>query len=111
VFQLVKDWGNDSDFFNIETKLTPYPDSQLDVKPEEWVTKIYALVKKYNLRDLVMLQSFDWRMKESILMHVDGIITDRPASLRQVCQHLGIDVPSPDPAPQGKPHFSGSDGL
>ncbi len=51
------------------------------------------------------------RMRELIKMGVDGIITDRPATLRAVCDALGVSVPAPDPAPAGKPHYSGVDGL
>ncbi len=212
VFQLVRDWGNDSVFFNIETKSNPYPDHKQAVSPQAWVSKFYELVKKYGLTDRVMLQSFDWRtlvemkkldpsiptvaltanqpswnmegdegdyqwkgraepspwmagldiddfagdivkaadaigadvispyesevtpsvvteahqlgmrvvpytvndpirMKELILMQVDGIITDRPATLRAICQEMGIPVPAADPAPAKKPYFSGTEGL
>jgi glycerophosphoryl diester phosphodiesterase len=51
------------------------------------------------------------RMKELIKMGVDGIITDRPATLRLICQELGIKLPAPDPNPAGKPYFTGVDGL
>lgn len=212
VFQLVKDWGNDEVFLNIETKSTPYPDDPNAVSPQVWVSKFYDVVKKYGMQDRVMLQSFDWRtlvemhrvdpgialvaltsnqpdwnsegdegdfqwldrdepspwmagidlrdfggdvveaahsigasvfstyhrevtpaviakahslgmrvvpftvndpdrMKELIEMGVDGLITDRPQVLRQVCSEAGIPVPAPDPNPTNKPYFTGLDGL
>jgi len=42
---------------------------------------------------------------------VNGIITDRPATLRAVCQELEIALPDPDPNPAGKPYYTGVDGL
>lgn len=51
------------------------------------------------------------RMRELIGLGVDGIITDRPATLRGVCRELGVPVPAPDPKPAGKPHYTGVDGL
>ena len=36
------------------------------------------------------------RMRELIRMGVDGIITDRPSTLRKVCEELGIVLPPPD---------------
>jgi glycerophosphoryl diester phosphodiesterase len=51
------------------------------------------------------------RMKELIKMGVDGIITDRPATLRLICQELGIKLPAPDPNPTHKPYYTGVDGL
>lgn len=212
VFQLVKDWGNDQVFLNIETKSYPYPVNPVNPEPAVWIAKFYALVLKYGLQNRVMLQSFDWRtlremkkidpriatvaltanqpawnaegdegdyqwiargmpspwmagldikdydnnvvraahavgadvfspdhtevtpqmiddahrlgmrivpftvneadrMRELIRMGVDGITTDRPATLRAVCEELGIKIPAPDPAPAGKPYYTGTDGL
>jgi glycerophosphoryl diester phosphodiesterase len=61
VFQLVKDWGNNEVFMNIETKSYCYPVILHNPDPYEWVVKFYALVKKYHMEKQVMLQSFDWR--------------------------------------------------
>lgn len=49
-------------------------------------------------------------MRTLIEMGVDGLITDRPATLRGVMQALGLPVPPKDPDPTGKPYFSGTDG-
>ena len=212
VFQLVKDWGNDKVFLNIETKSYPYPVSPANPDPAEWIRKFYDVVVKYDMQDRVMLQSFDWRtlremkkldariptvaltanqpswnnegdegdyqwigrrmpspwmagldikdfnnnalraahaiganvfspwhtevtqesvteahsfgmrivpftvnnpdrMRELIHMGVDGIITDRPATLRAVCNEMGIKIPPPDPDPFKKPYFTGLDGV
>lgn len=51
------------------------------------------------------------QMRTMIGMGVDGLITDRPATLRQVMQELAMPVPPKDPDPSGKPYFSGTDGL
>lgn len=212
VFQLVKDWGNDSVFLNVETKSYPYPANPVNPDPAAWVKQFYDLAVQYGMQDRVMLQSFDWRtliemkeldptvatvaltanqpawnmegdegdyqwpdraepspwmagldiksfgkdvvkaadaidadvvspyhsevtaatvaeahrlgmrivpftvndpdrMRELIRMGVDGIITDRPATLRAVCEELGAPVPAPDPAPKAKPYFTGLAGL
>lgn len=51
------------------------------------------------------------QMRALITMGVDGLITDRPATLRGVMQELGMPLPPKDPAPSGKPYFTGTDGL
>ena len=51
------------------------------------------------------------QMRALIAMGVDGIITDRPATLRAVMEELGMPLPPMDPAPEGKPYFTGLDGL
>lgn len=212
VFQLVKAWGNDKVFLNIETKSYPYPSDLVNPEPAAWVRKFYDLVKKYDMQERVFLQSFDWRtliemkkldpriptvalsanqpswnkegdegdyqwpdrkeaspwmagldikqfggnivkaahaikadvfspyhaeltkevvaeahalkmrvvpytvndpdrMRELINMGVDGIITDRPATLRRICKELGLSIPAPDPNPSVKPYYTGVDGL
>jgi len=212
VFQLVKAWGNNTVFLNIETKSYPYPSNPVNPEPSAWVRKFYELVKQYDMQERVSLQSFDWRtliemkklapriatvaltanqpswnaegdegdylwpdrgapspwmagldlrqfggsivkaahaikadvlspyhaevtkemlkeahalgmrvvpftvndparMRELLRMGVDGMITDRPATLRKVCVELGVAVPAPDPNPIGKPYYTGVDGL
>ena len=51
------------------------------------------------------------RMKELIRMRVDGIITDRPATLRAICRELGVKIPDPATDPSKKPYYTGVDGL
>lgn len=211
VFKLVKAWGNDKVFLNIETKSYCYPENPLNPDPRRWVKKFHALAKKYGMLNRVMLQSFDWRtleiikeidpsiptvaltaeqpswnerefeegryrwtdrdekspwmagldiknfggdyvkaahaikadvvspyfteltpalvreahdlgmkvvpftvndprdMKRLIDMGVDGFITDRPSVARRVCIEKGIALPTPDPNPEGKPHYTGTD--
>lgn len=212
VFQLVRAWGNDTVFLNIETKSFPYPSNPVNPEPAAWVRMFHELVQKYGLQDRVMLQSFDWRtlvemkrldpgiptvaltanqpgwnaegdegdyqwpgrkepspwlagldlkafggdvvkaahaigadvlspyhaevsremiaeahglgmrvvpytvnrperMRELIGLGVDGLITDRPATLRQVCKELGVALPAADANPAGKPYYTGVDGL
>jgi hypothetical protein len=50
-------------------------------------------------------------MRGLIKMGVDGIITDRPATLRTICQDLKIKLPVSDPDPTAKPYYTGVDGL
>lgn len=50
------------------------------------------------------------QMRAMIEIGVDGLITDRPATLRQVMRQLRMPLPPADPAPQGKPLFTGLDG-
>ena len=212
VFMLVKTWGNDKVYLNIETKSYPYAVNPANPDPAVFVKKFYHLVKKHNMQERVFLQSFDWRtlvemkkldpriptvaltgnqpawntegdegdyqwpdrkepspwmagldikdfggdvvkaahaidadvitpyhteltkemideahsfgmrvvpytvndpsrMRELIKMGVDGIITDRPATLRTICQEQEIKLPAPDPDPAGKPYYTGVDGL
>jgi glycerophosphoryl diester phosphodiesterase len=212
VFMLVKSWGNDKVYLNIETKSYPYAVNPANPDPAVFVKKFYHLVKKHNMQERVFLQSFDWRtlvemkkldpriptvaltgnqpawnregdegdyqwpdrkepspwmagldikdfggdvvraahaihadvitpyhteltkerideahslgmrvvpytvndpsrMRELIKMGVDGIITDRPATLRTICQELEIKLPAPDPDPAGKPYYTGANGL
>ena len=47
VFQLVKDWGNEDVFFNIETKSYCYPVNTLNPDPREWVKKFYSICLLY----------------------------------------------------------------
>lgn len=51
------------------------------------------------------------RMRELIEMGVDGILTDRPKQARAVMEGMGISLPQPDPNPQGKPFFTGTEGV
>lgn len=51
------------------------------------------------------------QMRLMIEMGVDGLITDRPATLRDVMGQLGMPLPPPDSAPEGKPFFTGTEGL
>ena len=212
VFQLVRDWGADDVYLNIETKSYPYPTNPANPDPAAWVRQFYDLVKAYHMEDRVFLQSFDWRtlvemkkldpaiptvaltanqpswnvegdegdyqwpdrpepspwmagldikdfggdvvkaahaigadvltpyhtevtkavlaeahalgmrvvpytvndtkrMKALIKMGVDGLITDRPATLRKVCKKLGVKVPAPADDPASKPYYTGTDGL
>lgn len=212
VFQLVKAWGNDKVFLNIETKSYPYPSNPVNPEPSVWVKTFYELVKKHGMQERVFLQSFDWRtlvamkkldpriptvaltanqpawnqegdegdyqwpgrstpspwmagldlgtfggsmvkaahaikadmfspyhaevtkemikeahalgmrvvpytvndparMRALLGLGVDGLITDRPATLRRVCKELGVAVPDPDLKPFGKPYYTGVDGL
>jgi glycerophosphoryl diester phosphodiesterase len=50
------------------------------------------------------------QMRAMIEIGVDGLITDRPATLRQVMRERRMPLPPADPAPQGKPLFTGLDG-
>lgn len=50
------------------------------------------------------------QMRSLIEMGVDGLITDRPSTLRDVMSDLGMPLPPADPAPEGKPYFTGTDG-
>lgn len=50
------------------------------------------------------------QMRAMIAMGVDGLTTDRPATLRAVMQELGMLLPPKDPAPEGKPYFTGTEG-
>lgn len=51
------------------------------------------------------------QMRAMIRIGVDGLITDRPATLRHVMRELQMPLPAKDPAPHGKPFYTGLDGL
>lgn len=59
VFQLAQKWGNKDIFFNIETK--SFPGDPLNPPVDIFVKKFYDVVKKYQMQNRVLLQSFDWR--------------------------------------------------
>lgn len=62
VLKLVKSYERKSGrkmFLNVETKISPYkPEDTVDAKT--FVNLILKEVKKYNMEDEVMIQSFDW---------------------------------------------------
>ena len=65
LFELVKDSGDDEIQMNIETKSYPDPASgdlyKYNADPKAFVAAFDAIVRKYNMQDRVILQSFDWR--------------------------------------------------
>lgn len=64
VFELANAYGNTKVMFNIETKSYAdknFPEAKNNPDPAVFVKKFYEVVKKYNMQDRVMLQSFDWR--------------------------------------------------
>lgn len=64
VFELANTYGNDKILFNIETKSYADPANPGYINnpdPAVFVKAVYEIVKKYNMQDRVMLQSFDWR--------------------------------------------------
>lgn len=65
VFQLINEYGDKKVMLNIETKTYPdpaIPDFQKhSPDPKKFVQVFNDLVKKYNMEDRVVMQSFDWR--------------------------------------------------
>ncbi len=64
VFQLVNSYGDKKVLLNIETKSYPDPVSggyKNNADPKKFVEVFNNLVKKYNMEDRVVLQSFDWQ--------------------------------------------------
>lgn len=64
LFELVESYGNKDVYFNIETKSYPDPADPESVNspdPKKFVKAFNKVVKKYNMEDRVVLQSFDWR--------------------------------------------------
>lgn len=65
VFELIKEYGDDKVIINAETKSYPDPLSgaayENNVDPIRFVKVFNEVVKKYNMEDRVLLQSFDWR--------------------------------------------------
>ena len=102
----IKDFGGDvvkaAHAINADV-ITPYH-SELTKKLIDEAHSLGMRVVPYTVND-------PSRMRELIKMGVDGIITDRPATLRAVCQELEIKLPVPDPNPAGKPYYTGVDGL
>ena len=78
---------------------------------EEVTPKVVHEAHKLGMRIVPFTVNDPDRMRELVQMGVDGIITDRPATLRSVCKELGVQVPDADPAPYGKPYYTGTDGL
>ena len=78
---------------------------------EEVTPKVVQEAHQLGMRIVPFTVNDPDRMRELVQMGVDGIITDRPATLRSVCKELGVQVPDADPAPYGKPYYTGTDGL
>jgi glycerophosphoryl diester phosphodiesterase len=69
VFDLVREYQNDSVRFNIETKSYPDPLDPVHLHspdPVVFVRAIDQVVRKYGLQKRVTLQSFDWRTLEAM---------------------------------------------
>jgi glycerophosphoryl diester phosphodiesterase len=62
VFQMAKSSPVE---FNIETKISP-DKPQLAPSPEEFVKLVLEIVRKHNLEDRVILQSFDYRTLHAV---------------------------------------------
>ncbi len=64
VFELANAYGNTKVMFNIETKSYPDPASagyKNNADPKKFVEVFYNILKKYDMEDRVVLQSFDWQ--------------------------------------------------
>lgn len=64
VMQLIQDYGDKQIVLNIETKSYPDPadpNYKNNADPKKFVEVFNKIVKKYNMEDRVVLQSFDWR--------------------------------------------------
>lgn len=65
LFELVKESGNDKIMFNLEIKSYPDPATGLyhknNVDIDKFLNEFNRIVKKYNVEDRMILQSFDWK--------------------------------------------------
>jgi glycerophosphoryl diester phosphodiesterase len=64
VFELANAYGNRKIQFNLETKSYADPTDPVaknSPDPTLFVRKIYVVVERYQMRDRIFLQSFDWR--------------------------------------------------
>lgn len=64
LMQLIQSYDNKDIVLNIETKSYPDPESvgyKNNADPKKFVETFNNIVKKYNMEDRVVLQSFDWR--------------------------------------------------
>lgn len=64
LMQLIQSYDNKDIILNIETKSYPDPESigyKNNADPKKFVETFNNIVKKYNMEDRVVLQSFDWR--------------------------------------------------
>lgn len=77
---------------------------------KEVTSQLVAQAHSLGMRVIPFTVNDPAQMRTMIAMGVDGLITDRPATLRQVMQELAMPVPPKDPDPSGKPYFSGTDG-
>ena len=63
--QLLQQSGNKDIYLNIETKSYPDPEQgdvyKNNADPQQFVETFNELIKKYNMEDRVILQSFDWQ--------------------------------------------------
>lgn len=64
LMQLIQSYGDKNIVLNIEIKSYPDPESigyKNNADPKKFVETFNNIVKKYNMEDRVVLQSFDWR--------------------------------------------------
>ena len=74
LFKLVRDRGNDSVRFNIETKISPEAPDETPA-PEAFVRALLAVVRDAGMESRVTVQSFDWRTLQQVQKQAPGIPT------------------------------------
>jgi glycerophosphoryl diester phosphodiesterase len=83
-------------YFNIETKCLPVGDNVFHPAPAEFVELLMAVIRKKNLEDRVVIQSFDFRTLRYLHEHYPNIKTamliedDDKRSLEEQLQSLGF---------------------
>ena len=87
VASYVKAKGMMLPFFNMETKSNPLTDDVYHPGPAEFVDRIMEIVKKYDLKEKVIIQSFDFRTLQHLHLHYPEIKT---AMLIEDFDHRGV---------------------
>ena len=85
--------------FNIETKIFRQA-PQLTPSPEEFVKLMLDVVRKHNLEDRVILQSFDFRTLHAMKkiapkMRLAALYEGQPKSFVEIAKEAGADIISP----------------
>ena len=96
VFELVNRSGSQSVRFNIEVKINP-EQPELTFPPGQFVRAVIDEVRRYNMEDRVVLQSFDWRALREVQDLAPEITTSYLTVNQRWMSNLqtGVDGSSP----------------
>ena len=96
VFELVNRSGSQAVHFNIEIKINPER-PELTYPPRQFVRAVIDVVRRYQMEDRVVLQSFDWRALGEVQDLAPEIMTAYLTVDQNWMSNLqtGVDGPSP----------------
>lgn len=96
VFELANSSGNRSVRFNIEVKIDPQRPA-LTLPPKQFVAAVIDVVRRYQMEDRVVLQSFDWRALKEVQRQAPKITTSYLTVDQDWMSNLQSGVYGPSP--------------